>query len=149
MNNPIVTLDTFSVEMENVMRQHCAARGVEYDELRRTFFGKMLSDSRPEVLGRELLDAAFACKERGDQAGYRAACLDWLAAAHDLHIGDTVRLFSGRYTRDVKIEDARLSISQHNLKLSHIWIVGDCVSPQSEKSREYMVGFDDAVEKLS
>jgi len=150
MNEPIVTLDTFALHMEEVLRQQCAARGVDFAALKQVLFLKWFSGKDQQLAdsGRTLLDKAFACKQLGDDAGYRAACLDYLKTVHGLSIGDSVKLGTGRDARTVLIEDFAIRVFDTNLQLSQLSFWGQCTSHKMDV-REFWVHTDDPIEKVA
>lgn len=150
MNEPIVTLDTFALQLEEALRQQCAARGVEFSALKQVLFLKWFSGKEEQLAdsGRSLLDKAFACKKLGDDAGYRAACLAYLKAEHDLEIGDSVELGTGRDARTVLIEDFTIGVFDTNLQLSRLSFWGRCTSHKMD-IREFWVHTDDPIAKVA
>jgi hypothetical protein len=77
-----------------------------------------------------ILEHALRCRKQNDQAGYQAACREWLLAKHDVRIGDKVVLV-GSYLakpRTVLLEDFRIDLNEHDLLHSFAFFIGPCLS---------------------
>lgn len=147
----IVTPDTLAIQMEELLKATCAARGADFDQIKRTLFMRWFGNHKTTLddPGRALLDRAYACRELGDKDGYKQACLAWTLAIMHIQIGDAIA-FGDETPRVIRVEDIRIALDASNQALSYITFTGRCLSNKKEglKSENYYGLITDSFKKV-
>jgi hypothetical protein len=138
MTSPSNDIEAFAVEMENLLQRRCAERGFEFEQVRHELKFKWYLEEatlRAEQTRAKnapleaILARALAFRKQGDQAGYHAACQDWLLAKHGVKIGDTVRLGGYMKERTILIEDFEINLKEENQSVGgSAHFTGPCLS---------------------
>lgn len=153
-------LDGFLIEMADILRRESAERGFDFDKVR----GRLATQWTLEMMNRRadetqardahvaaILARAVTCQNQKDQAGYRAACQEWLLTVHGVRVGDTVRLGGWTTPRTIRIDDFSIDfhIGDPEETPPFAWFEGPCLSHVIRKGDPMSHGqwLDDSIAK--
>ena len=121
-------------DAEAALQAWCTQRGLEYQTVHRELLrawgyeaqlAAYLAQHEKEAPFEAILQRARDCLAKGNRAGYRQACLDWLQAKHGVTLGDTVQLFGWAKPRTVKLVDFSIHFDSYG---GFAWYEGPCLS---------------------